>query len=171
MPEDAEPIAALHIRTWQIAYQGQLPDDYLDNLSQQLKRRIEFWRTEISTPRTSQNEIWVVDTETRVDGFAAIGPAREADPNLIGELYAIYVDPNRWGQGLGRALFTHATNRLASLEYSTAILWVLESNVRARRFYEIAGWSVDGGSKLESRPGLDLREVSYRILFHRENEE
>jgi GNAT superfamily N-acetyltransferase len=171
VPEDAEAIAALHIRSWQIAYRGQLPDQYLDQLGEQLSRRGEFWRTHISNPPTSKNEIWVVDTETRVDAFAAIGPAREADPNVTGELYAIYVDPDRWGQGLGRALFTHATGRLKSHGYSTAILWVLASNIRARRFYEIAGWSVDGGSKLESQAGFELRELSYRILFRRQNEE
>src|SRR5580704_2045124 len=108
VPEDAQAIAALHIRTRQIAYRGQLPDHYLDHLDQQLNHRIEFWQTEISTPPTSKNEIWVVDTETRVDAFVAIGPAREADPNFTGELYAIYVDPDRWGQDLGRTLFTHA---------------------------------------------------------------
>jgi GNAT superfamily N-acetyltransferase len=171
VPEDAEAIAALHIRSWQIAYRGQLPDEYLDQLGEQLSQRREFWRTQISTPPTTKNEIWVVGPEARVDAFAAIGPAREADPNVTGELYAIYVDPNCWGQGLGRALFTHATGRFRSLGYATAILWVLTSNIRARRFYEIAGWSEDGGSKLESLPGFELRELSYRILFRRPNEE
>jgi GNAT superfamily N-acetyltransferase len=171
VPEDAEAIAALHIQSWQIAYRGQLPDQYLDQLGEQLSQRSEFWRAQISTPPTSNNEIWVVDTETRVDAFAAIGPAREADPNVTGEFYAIYVDPNRWGHSLGRTLFTHATGRLRALGYSMAILWVLESNARARRFYEIAGWSLDGGSKLESLPGFELRELSYRILFCRQNEE
>jgi ribosomal protein S18 acetylase RimI-like enzyme len=171
VPEDAEAIAALHIRSWQFAYRGQLPDQYLDQLGEQRGQRSELWRTHISTPPTSKNEVWVVGTETRVDAFAAIGPAREADPNVTGELYAIYVDPNCWGHGLGRTLFTHATGRLRALEYATAILWVLASNIRARRFYEIAGWSVDGGTKLENRPGFELREVSYRILFRRPNEE
>jgi len=45
-----------------------------------------------------------------------------------------------------------------------AILWVLESNRRARRFYEIAGWIPDGDAKTENRPdGIQLREVRYRI--------
>jgi GNAT superfamily N-acetyltransferase len=171
VPEDAEAIAALHIRSWQVAYRGQLPDKYLDQLGEQLTQCSEFWRAHISTPPTSRNEVWAVGTETQMDAFAAIGPAREADPNVTGEFYAIYVDPSRWGQGLGRTLFTHATGRLRTLGYSTAILWVLASNIRARRFYEIAGWSADGGSKLESRPGFELREVRYRILFRRQNEE
>ena len=43
----------------------------------------------------------MVGTDRQVDAFAAIGPAREANPNVTGELYAIYVDPDCWGQGLG----------------------------------------------------------------------
>jgi GNAT superfamily N-acetyltransferase len=104
VPEDAEAIAALHIRSWQFAYRGQLPDQYLDQLGEQVRQRSEFWRAHISSPPTNKNEVWVVGTETRMDAFAAIGPAREADPNVTGELYAIYVDPDRWGQGLGRTL-------------------------------------------------------------------
>jgi GNAT superfamily N-acetyltransferase len=90
----------------------------------------------------------------------------------IGELYAIYLDPQCWGQGLGRKLLAHATRRLLSHGYSIAILWVLESNRRARRFYEIAGWTLDGATKLENIPdGIELREVSYQISFSREEEE
>jgi ribosomal protein S18 acetylase RimI-like enzyme len=171
VPQDAEEIAEVHIRTWQIAYRGQLPDEFLDNLGPTLQRRIEFWRTQISTPPAPQHEVWVAGRGSRVHGFVAIGPARDAD-QTTGELYAIYVDPKHWHKGLGRALCAHAANRLAAHGYQTAILWVLESNVRVRRFYEIGGWSLDGGSKVESRPGdVELREVRYRFDFRREKEE
>jgi len=170
-PEDAESIATVHIESWQTAYRGQLPDPYLDQLDLELVRRTEFWRMHIATPRPN-TEIWVACGSAHAEGFAALGPARDADPNSTGEVYAIYVQPRQWNQGLGRALFTHATNRLASLGFSTAILWVLESNARARRFYEIAGWSLDGATKLETLPGgIELREVSYRIMFRHRNEE
>jgi len=169
--DDAATIANVHIRSWQVAYRGQLPDHFLDALSQAIEPRSAFWRKEIATPRSSRNEIWVADPRAQVEAFAAIGPARNAD-SLTGELYAIYVNPGCWGQGLGRALFAHATRRLAALGYSTAILWVLESNRRAGRFYEVAGWATDGGTKLETIPdGIQLQEVSYRIRLHRENEE
>lgn len=171
-PDDAQAIAAVHIRTWQSAYRRQLPDDYLDGLSQDLSRRTEMWQTEISTPRSPKHEVWVAAVDKRIDGFVALGPARDASSNITGEVYAIYVSPDRWGRGQGRTLFSHATNRLASFGYSEAILWVLESNRRARRFYEIAGWIADGGTKLETRPnGMELREVRYRISFARKNEE
>ena len=170
LPSDAASIAGIHIRSWQAAYRGQIPDTYLDQLDLQFERRTEFWRNAISNPLTNRHEVWVAG-DSPVDGFMAIGPARDMDA-FTSELYAIYVSPDRWGQGLGKALVTCATERLTALGYSTAILWVLESNSRARRFYELSGWKVDDGTKLESLPGgIELREVCYRISLDQAYEE
>jgi hypothetical protein len=38
----------------------------------------------------------------------------------------------------------------------------LDSNSRARRLYELAGWQDDGGEKLDERDGFVLRELRYR---------
>jgi GNAT superfamily N-acetyltransferase len=164
--EDAEAIAVVHIETWQTAYRGQLPDEYLDRLSDDLERRIGMWRSQIGQMPGAKHQIWVAEAAGRVAGFVAFGPAREADSTIAAEVYAIYVNPRNWGAGLGRRLFQEATDRLISHKYATAILWVLESNARARRFYEVAGWSTDGGAKVEKRPdGTELREVRYRKSF------
>jgi hypothetical protein len=40
---------------------------------------------------------------------------------------------------------------------------VLEDNPRARRFYELAGWSVDGAVKQDEFLETLVREVRYRI--------
>ena len=56
-----------------------------------------------------------------------------------------------------------ATEGLASLGYKDATLWVLDSNRRARRFYEKAGWAEDGTTKMDDSLGITLSEVRYRI--------
>jgi ribosomal protein S18 acetylase RimI-like enzyme len=92
-------------------------------------------------------------------GFVSIGPSR--DEEGIGELYAIYVDPDEWSRGAGRALIARAERRLAE-EYTEATLWVLEDNPRARRFYEAAGWQTDGARQTVVRLGVSPPEVRYR---------
>ena len=59
-----------------------------------------------------------------------------------GELYAINLDPDHWGRGLGRALLAEVTRGLADVGYHSAVLWVATGNERARRLYESEG--VDG---------------------------
>jgi hypothetical protein len=40
-------------------------------------------------------------------------------------------------------------------------LWVLADNVRARRFYERAGFTADGAEQWEEHGDVSLREVRY----------
>ena len=42
-----------------------------------------------------------------------------------------------------------------------AILWVLDDNPRARRFYELAGWAADGTAREIELFGFHLPEVRY----------
>jgi RimJ/RimL family protein N-acetyltransferase len=44
-----------------------------------------------------------------------------------------------------------------------AVLWVLEDNPRARRFYEREGWALDGERKDDEYLGIRVAEVRYRI--------
>jgi hypothetical protein len=47
--------------------------------------------------------------------------------------------------------------------FRTATLWVLETNERTRRFYEIAGWKPDGTTASE-RVDREMRStVRYRV--------
>jgi ribosomal protein S18 acetylase RimI-like enzyme len=101
----------------------------------------------------------------RVVGFASIGTARPGDDPSLGELFTIYVLPAEWGHGVGRALMAAAVASLRAERFEEAILWVLEDNPRTRRFYELAGWCVDGGTKDEEWLGTCIREIRYRITL------
>jgi len=46
--------------------------------------------------------------------------------------------------------------------FTAVVLWVLETNARARRFYEVAGFAPDGGEQVETFGAVPLREVRYR---------
>jgi ribosomal protein S18 acetylase RimI-like enzyme len=151
------------VRTWQVAYRGQVPDDFLDALSSEIEQRTarwERWIREASTRR--QHQLVAVDGDDHVVGFATFGPQEPLGDPRVGELYAIYVHPDHWGAGYGRALFAAAERGLRADDYTEAVLWVLETNARARRFYEIAGWAADGGRKTDHRGAVELREVRYR---------
>jgi ribosomal protein S18 acetylase RimI-like enzyme len=154
-PDDADVMGRLHVRAWQAAYRGAMPDAYLDGLDP--ADRAEMWRSGMTRRPDSPPLVAVVDGE--VVGHAACGPTD--DPEGAGELYSINVDPDRWGSGAGRALLAAAEDRLAA-SFDVVVLWVLPSNDRARRFYERAGWVVDGAERSADVLGVTVPEVRYR---------
>jgi len=50
-------------------------------------------------------------------------------------------------------LMTAATDRLAGLPYTEAVLWTFKENARAIGFYERYGWKADGAEKIHARSG------------------
>lgn len=162
---DAQALAELHIRAWQWAYRGLIPDDYLDSLSSTRERRIEQ-RIEQLKDLPLETRWWVVEKDGALAGFAMTGLCRDSDVfEGTAEVYAIYLAQEIAGKGIGRALFTHAVEDLRQRDFKGAILWVLESNQRAHRFYEAAGWKPDGTSKTEERPAALLKEMRYHLAL------
>lgn len=76
---------------------------------------------------------------------------------------SIYVRPDAWGSGAGRSLLVAACASLRSGGFGSATLWVLDSNERARRFYEAMGWRADGRGKVDRRGEFELKEVRYAV--------
>lgn len=156
-PEDALPVARVHVRSWQAAYRNLLPTDYLDRLRPEDRaKRYDFGSTDPSKPAT----IVAVEGDAIV-GFATVAPARDADARGSGELCALYVDPEWWGRHVGRALVEQARWHLRELGFNDAILWVLVGNTRAERFYGLDGWNHDGMRRKASVWNITVDEARY----------
>jgi ribosomal protein S18 acetylase RimI-like enzyme len=160
---DAPAMGRLHVRAWQAAYRGHMPDDYLDGL--RAEDRAAGWERFLGRER-EWGAVLVAEQGGVVTGFVNLGPAE--DPPGAGELYAINVDPDAWGTGAGRALLQAAQAELARLGFEETVLWVLPANARARRFYEIAGWACDGTERTMEVQGVVVPEVRYRRRSIRE---
>ncbi|MDT8915618.1 GNAT family N-acetyltransferase [Amycolatopsis sp. PS_44_ISF1] len=159
---DAAGIATVHIGSWQAAYEGLLPAEFLGGLSVPARER--FWTETLSAPEACHT-VLVATAEGAVAGFAVACPSRDQDATAeVGELASIYLLPDHWGQGAGRALHEDAVTALAR-SFTTATLWVLSTNRRARRFYERAGWSPDDRTRVETTNDgtVTLEEVRYRL--------
>jgi GNAT superfamily N-acetyltransferase len=157
-PQEAYAIARVHTRSWQVGYAHAFPAEALASIS--AERRADRWADRLRAPQP-RTALLVAEADGEVCGFAALGPARESRAR-VGELYAIYVDPDHWGTGVGQALIAEGEERLRAAGFTEAILWVLEDNPRARRFYEAAGWTHDGGTKRDTHLNTEVTEVRYR---------
>jgi len=160
-PADALAIAGVHVRGWQHGYRGMLTDEYLDGLKPE--DRLENTRYILEHP-PAEWRTWVAVDGGRVVAFASTGRSEDVDAEArTAEVYAIYLEPEVMGTGVARSLFAHAVDDLRVRGFGTATLWVLETNERARRFYEVAGWKLDGATTSE-RVDCEMRPtVRYRI--------
>jgi len=163
-PQDAIAIASVHVASWQMAYGGLLPAEFLASLSAAARART--W-TEI-LERTPKREATILVAEVNgvIIGFAAVTRTTDGEPEPgTGALRSLYVEPAFWGTGAGRALHDRALISLVELGVAQATLWVLDDNRRARRFYERRGWSADGGLRTEWEANVRLDETRYRITL------
>jgi len=167
-PEDASGIARVTVASWQGAYAHLFPADALRRLDDEVDRRTEQWTGWLHGTLPGWLTLVAVSGYDIV-GFVSGGPSREADADAtqVGELGAIYVLPSAWGQGVGQLLMGEFMEQLRVSGFEVARLWVLEDNPRARRFYEAAGWTLDGETKGDVLLETQVREVRYQIDLSR----
>lgn len=111
---DANAMGRLHVRAWQSAYRGVMSDEYLDGL--QAEERITMWRRRISRPDLPPLLVAVMADE--VVEFAAFGAEQSpSTPSSCGKLYAMNLDPDHWGRGIGRILLPRVTQALMAMGY------------------------------------------------------
>lgn len=158
---DALGIAKVHVLTWQTAYKGLIPDSYLQALS--IDKRTESWAQQLNTLADGTGYL-VAESAGEIIGFATVGKGGDDDSSKDnGELYAIYVHPDRQGIGIGNSLHQAGIDFLKSEYFKTATLWVLEANHASRRWYESRGWQIEGALKVEDRGSFQLHEIRYLL--------
>jgi L-amino acid N-acyltransferase YncA len=98
-----------------------------------------------------------------VVGFCSLLPCRDPDASsTVAEISALYVDAACWRSGYGTKLLDVAVETARATGFQEVTLWVLAANASARAFYEARGFSADGLTKTEERPGFSLLETRYR---------
>ena len=161
--EDARAIAEVHVASWQHAYDGLLPREFLASLS--VEQRESMWSEAIAN---GQPSLLVAELASQVVGFSAFGPCRDegAGPTDL-ELWALYLSPTHWSTGIGRALWLCSREIMFARGATSISLWVVDGNARAISFYTAAGFHPEAGSiKQFELGGTRLREARY--VLHRE---
>jgi GNAT superfamily N-acetyltransferase len=140
-----------------------MPQGHLDAIDE--GARAERWHRYLAEGAVG---MLVVERDSDVLGFAVTtqGPADRAglapdtDPDVDTDadrvtdqpekaaseamVSAFYVRPLVWGTGAAQVLMGGSERVMSAEGFSRARLSVLAGNLRARRFYEKAGWSTDG---------------------------
>jgi ribosomal protein S18 acetylase RimI-like enzyme len=157
-PEDAPTLAKIHVDSWQAAYQGIVPASHLEGFT--YPRREDAFRQALTA---NTEETYLVTEDNQAIAILTIGPSRDddLDTTTTGELWGIYITPDYWRKGVGSRLVDEAESMLRSRGYTQVVLWVLEDNLNARRFYERVGYRLDGAYKMVEL-GKPLKAVRYQ---------
>ena len=160
--DDAGRVAEVHVLSWQVGYRGLLPQPLLDGLHP--AQRVPRWSATLQQAAWPRRGTLVADDAGDVVGFADLRPTRDDDEDWVdvGEITSFYVLPTAWGRGVGRQLMAGAVRTLGAGGFASATLWVLETNVRAIRFYDRGGWAPDGAVKDDLWGGAAIRDLRYR---------
>lgn len=153
---DAEGIARVHAAAWRAAFTF-LPSRFLEGMT--VGAVLGKWQGDLLRPTTSE---FVAISDRSVVAFLQV---RADGPE--GEVMALYVDPARWGEGVGSGLLAFGEAWLAAHGVGTAALWTAKESLQSRVFYERRGWAVSGHEQTQHLGPTDvaLEEVEYRKLL------
>lgn len=151
---DADAMARVFVDSFRAGHRGQVPENVLQ--SRTYESSAAAWRRDLTAPSPGEY-IWVASSGGEVVGLAMVGPAHPwADDDTArnevptAECWALYVDPSRQREGIGRLLIGDFSRHLAGQGIRRLLVGVLTANAPARAFYESLGAVLIG-----SRPNLD----------------
>lgn len=153
--DDRNDISRIYEESWKYAYRGIIPQHFLDAIP---KGR---WAGAFD------NNDWrtiVCVEDGQPIGTSCFGKSRFGQYPEAGEIISIYFLPEYMGKGYGSQLIKTVLDELIKQGFTEVFLWVLEENVRARRFYEKNGFTCSEEYMDDNIGGKELREVRYTYL-------
>jgi ribosomal protein S18 acetylase RimI-like enzyme len=148
---EAAGLAAFQQRVALFAYRDifppEAPPPTLDELAAE-------WRTRLDDETA---RCFVAEEAGVIVGIAFAGR---------GTLARLYVEPDRWGEGIGRTLYDRCVEHLSESGCDAITLRVLEANTRVREWYERLGWTLAGERIPVYEPG-GVDDVVYRLELTR----
>ncbi|ELZ38630.1 GNAT family N-acetyltransferase [Halorubrum tebenquichense] len=139
--EDLRELIRAHGRSWRAAYDGILPDPALDEMTvEPASEDVEEWADRLDG---DDSAVFVAVVDGAVRGFADVRWGADNTKSFVGEgeagVKAIYVHPDRWGEGVGSALLDRGLDALPDRVERVRLEALADNDVGAR-FYEARGF-------------------------------
>ncbi len=157
---DVEKIAYVHVESWKSTYRGLMPQNYIE--AQTFALRQQLWRKIIENQLAN---VLVVESQSRVIGFACFGQPKHLKETNHYELSSIYFLSEYSNQGYGSQLYLECEKRLMKLNAESVTLWALDSNKAALHFYKKHGFQETGEVGKERLENLVLNDLQLAKHF------
>ena len=153
--EDIEQIVDINIKDWKKIYKGIIDNEILENLNREEK--IRKWKEHYNIENT------IVAEENGI----ILGYCRYTDnavyenTDIDSEIIALYVDYSKLRHGIGKKLVEYVKEDLRNKNKIKMVIWCLEKNENARKFYEKMGGKLLPNKKYFEKEGKKYKEVGY----------
>ena len=145
--EDADIIGEVHSAAWKQTYQGVFSQEYLDSDSPSARRE-EF----LSSLNDRHCVYLLLKDDDQASGIVKLLVNR----NDI-EVASFYILEEYRGRGFGRKILEYIFSEYKDRHF---VLWVLETNLNARAFYEKCGFELTDKTRLIDRGG-EFKQLMY----------
>ena len=141
-PSDALVMAKIHMRSWETAYTGIIPEEYIREKN---AARPAMWEKSLAEEQHPHKVILLGDT---VVGIVCFDQPQDDDVGeAFCELRLIYLHPDYFRKGIGTKAMEYAFACARDMGKDFMTVWVLAENTNSMRFYEKCGFIADGKTK------------------------
>ena len=152
--DDRFAISHIYEESWKFAYRDIIPQSYLESIPE------GCWCSNLD--KEGRHTLVMIEDGMFV-GTASYCKSRFPEYDNFGEIVSIYFLPQYMGKGYGKYLLETVICELENLGFNDIFLWVLEDNLRARRFYEKMGFIPSENYLDDNIGGKELKEVRYYV--------
>ena len=156
---DIQTLAEIHSVSLITAFRGLFSEEIVMEFFG-VERRLRGFTKEIELGSPVN---YLVYNDDEPIGVLTFGSSRyiEVDAETI-ELWRVYFLPGYWGKGAAKPAVDLILSTIKASGFKRVILWVLEENLRAIRFYEKYGFTKTG-EILDAEFGRPIRDVMFEI--------
>lgn len=145
-------ISEIYEKSWKYAYRNIIPTDYLESIPS------GCWANSIN--KAGMHSL-IITENNQIIGTASFCKSRWEHYSEYGEIVSIYFLPEYIGKGYGQYLLNACVDELNKSGFNRILLWVLEENQRARKFYEKNRFVCTDNILDDNIGGKALREIMY----------
>ena len=149
-------VSAQIAESFKAAYAGMMTQSYLDSLPP------DHWVPILQKGLAKGNTCIIAEEDGRVLGTVVYGKS-ESEPGGA-DWHAIYLSPQRIGQGLGHRLYAYMEETMRSQGFRRCTLEALTANHRAVKFYEDHGYALTGTFTVREN-GMELECCTMKKQF------
>ena len=155
--EDIPEVAKLHVESWNKTYSGIISQEYLNNMKNNLSKRIDRMEKEFYLRKMI---VAVIDKEIVAFSEFVFSNEFSKDLDVDSELCGLYVKNEYLNRGIGTEIFNYVKNLFKENNRKKMVLWCVKENQNAVNFYKRKGGTIIAEKKF-ILAGKEYNEIAF----------